>query len=144
MAAGSITPLFDDTRRTRPKTFSARYPNHELASLSCTLAEAIADAADADQWAIEVSGVSDTGPADFEEWLPRQLLQGLNDGRPAAYRLTLVLQHEGTDLGIIRLGTIRPSGFCPEDVALARMESDYAAIMLDNAMHAQQALALAS
>ena len=144
MTAGSITPLFDRTRMTRPQTLTAPAPNRELATLCCKLAEAIADAADADQWAIEVTGVRDTGPADFEEWLPRNLLQRMNDRRPAAYRLTLVLQHEGNDLGIIRLGTIRPCGFCAEDVALAHVESDYAASMLDNAMHVARPLALAS
>jgi hypothetical protein len=110
----------------------------------CNLAEAIADAADADQWAIAVHGITGTGPADFEEWLPRELMQRMNDGRPAAYPLTLVLQHEGCDLGIIRLGTIRPSGFNSEDLELARVEADYVAIMLDSAMRDQRPLAIAS
>jgi hypothetical protein len=142
MATGSITPLFPDARMTRPPTISPLHDDH--ASLCQQLAEAIANAADADQWAIAVQGVCGTGPADFDEWLPREVLQRLNGDRPAAYRLTLVLCHDGCDLGIVRLGTIRPSGFSPEDVALARMEVEYAASMLRDALDDQRSVAVAA
>jgi hypothetical protein len=85
------------------------------------LAERIADAADADQWAIAAVGVAGTGRPDFQELVPRRWLETLNLGQPARYRLTLVLRGGQQDLGIVRLGTLRPSGFSERNVASARV-----------------------
>jgi hypothetical protein len=84
------------------------------------MARQIANAADADQYAIAVAGLAGLGPPDFEELVPRAYLIAMNDGRPAAYRMTLVLRTADADLGIIRLGTIQPSGFSEENVRRAR------------------------
>jgi PAS domain-containing protein len=102
--------------------------------LARQLAADIADAADADQWAIAVVGLSGTGPPDFEEAVPRQRLEALNERRPARYRITLVLQAAGRDLGILRLGTVRPSGFSDEQIARARADATEAAVTLAEAM----------
>ncbi|HZT07503.1 MAG TPA: hypothetical protein VFC51_10775 [Chloroflexota bacterium] len=83
-------------------------------------ARAIADAADADQYAIAVAGLPGLGPPDFEELVPRAHLTAMNEGRPAAYRMTIVLKVADADLGVVRLGTVRPSGFSVEDVRRAR------------------------
>jgi len=84
------------------------------------LARAIADTADADQFAVTVAGVRGTGRADFEELVPCADLEALNGGRPARYRLTLVLHTEREDLGIVRIGTWRPAGFSEQQIERAR------------------------
>jgi PAS domain-containing protein len=104
--------------------------NASLAGFARHLARRVADAADADQFAIALVGVTGSGDPDFEEPVPRQLLEALNDGRPARYRITLVLQAHGRDLGILRLGTVRPGGFTDEDVQAARQAADGAAVAL--------------
>lgn len=96
-----------------------------------TLAEEIADAADADQWAISLVGHPRIGKPDFNEMVPRGCLEGLSDGKPGRYRMTLVLQAGGRDLGIIRLGTIRPRGFVESDVSRARAAAACAAEILE-------------
>jgi hypothetical protein len=100
------------------------------AELARRLTIAIADEADADQWAVAIDGISGTGPADFEEPFPRSWLESLNKGHPAAYRLTLVLRHAGRDLGVVRLGTFRPCGFQPSQIRRARAAADRAAELL--------------
>jgi PAS domain-containing protein len=65
-------------------------------------------------------GVDGIGQPDFEELVPRPFLEALNGGRPARYRLTLVLRTDARDLGIVRLGTLDPAGFDDLDVARAR------------------------
>jgi hypothetical protein len=75
------------------------------------LAAEIADLADADQWSISVDGVDVIGPAHLDEVVPRRLLQLLNGGKPAMYRLSLPLGRPGHERGVLRLGTIRPGGF---------------------------------
>jgi len=97
------------------------------------LASSVADAADADQWAIAVVGLEDLGDPDFEEWVPRAWLEALNNGAPARYRITLVLQANGRDLGILRLGTIRPAGFSAAQIDTARAAADHAARLLARA-----------
>jgi len=87
----------------------------------------IANAADADQWAIAVVGLKQVGPPDFDEIVPRRLLEGLNRHQPAAYRLTIVLRTHGRDIGIVRLGTLRPSGFRPSEARAARRVAGQAA-----------------
>jgi hypothetical protein len=104
--------------------------HRSVARLARQLARRVADAADADLVAIALVGVSGMGPADFEEPVPRALLEALNDGRPARYRITLVLQADGRDLGILRLGSIRPRGFTDENVESARQMADEAATVL--------------
>jgi hypothetical protein len=90
----------------------------------------IADAADADQWSMSVAGVDVLGPAELDDVVPRRLLQVLNGGKPATYRLTLPLHISGRDLGVIRLATIRPGGFRSECVAKACEAADRAALLL--------------
>jgi PAS domain-containing protein len=108
----------------------------EAAVLARQLAADIADAVDADQWAIAVVGLKGTGAPDFEELVPRQWLESLNEGRPARYRITLVLQAGGRDLGILRLGTLRPSGFSDEQIVRARVDAAKAAVTLAEVMSA--------
>ena len=91
------------------------------------LAGEIADAADADQWSISVHGVDVIGPADLDSLVPRRLLQVLNGGQPATYRLSLRLR----DLGVIRLSTIRPGGFREANLVRAREAADRAAMLLE-------------
>ncbi len=93
------------------------------------LATEIADAADADQWSISTGGLDVIGPADLDSLVPRRLLQLLNSGRPATYRLNLPLR----DIGVIRLATIRPGGFREANVEKAREAADRAAILLEAA-----------
>jgi hypothetical protein len=92
------------------------------------LATEIADAADADQWSVSIDGVDVIGPTDLESVVPRRLLQVLNGGHPAAYRLTIPLR----DLGVIRLATIRPGGFREANVEQAREAADRAALLLES------------
>ncbi len=91
------------------------------------IATEIADAADADQWSVSIDDVDVIGPADLGSLVPRRLLQVLNGGRPATYRLSLPLG----DLGIIRLVTIRPGGFREANAERARDAADRAAILLE-------------
>jgi hypothetical protein len=78
--------------------------------------------------------VPELGAPDFEEQVPRQWLELLNDHRPARYRITLVLQAGGRDLGILRLGTIRPSGFSELEIARARDAAERTSLELAAAM----------
>ena len=91
------------------------------------LAAEIADAADADHWSVSIDGVDVIGPADLENLVPRRLLQVLNGGRPATYRLSVPLG----DLGVIRLATIRPGGFREANAERARDAADRATILLE-------------
>jgi hypothetical protein len=95
------------------------------------LAAEIADAADADQWSISIDGVDVIGPAELDEVVPRRLLQLLNGGHPATYRLTIPLGVPGRDLGTVRLGTIRPGGFRPTNIAKAYEAARRAAIVIE-------------
>jgi hypothetical protein len=129
MSIASAPTSHSYTRRAE----SDRQPSSLMggpAELARRLTIAIADEADADQWAVAVDGISGTGPADFEEPFPRPWLQTLNGGRPAAYRLTLVLRHGERDLGIVRLGTFRPCGFQLEQIKRGRGAADQAAQVL--------------
>src|SRR5687767_14494097 len=47
----------------------------EIVALARQLASAIADGADADQWAIAVVGLPELGAPDFEELVPRKWLE---------------------------------------------------------------------
>jgi hypothetical protein len=95
------------------------------------LAAEIADAADADQWSISVAGVDVIGPADLDHIVPRRLLQLLNGGKPATYRLAIPLGVPGRDLGVIRLATIRPGGFRPTNIAKGYEAAHRAGILLE-------------
>jgi hypothetical protein len=108
-----------------------------IVGIARCLAREIADAADADQWAIAVVGVPELGAPDFEELVPREWLELLNDHRPARYRITLVLQTAELDLGIVRLGTIRPAGFSELEIARARRAAERASARLAAAMAAE-------
>jgi hypothetical protein len=95
------------------------------------LATEIADAADADQWSISFDGVDVIGPADLDDIVPRRLLQLLNNGKTATYRLTIPLSVAGRDLGVIRLATIRPGGFRPTNIAKGYQAAHRAAVLLE-------------
>jgi hypothetical protein len=118
----------------RPTSKSEKNP---IVGIARRLTRKIADAADADQWAIALVGVPHLGAPDFEELVPRGWLELLNGHRPARYRITLVLQAHGNDLGIVRLGTIRPSGFSDLEIARARHAAHDAADELAAAMELQ-------
>jgi hypothetical protein len=105
-----------------------------LSRLARRLARSIADAADADQWAMAVVGIENQSAPDFEEWVSRAWLEALNDGAPARYRITLVLQTPERDLGLVRLGTIQPYGFSLEQVTAAQAAADHAASVLSRAL----------
>ncbi|MEA2642323.1 MAG: hypothetical protein QOF51_3717 [Chloroflexota bacterium] len=125
MASGSTATVIPFPRRS-----AAALPAGtagELRAQARAWTERIADAADADQWAIAVVGIKRSGPPDFEELMPRPLLEGLNSQRPAVYRLTLVLRAGARDIGIVRLGTLRPCGFSAEETTRARAATDAAA-----------------
>jgi PAS domain-containing protein len=109
-------------------------PSADLADRARELGRRIADAADADQWAITMVGVDGIGPPDFEELVPRPYLEALNDGRPARYRLTLVLRTDERDLGTVRLGTLDPAGFNDLDVARARRAAEDASRDFEEAL----------
>lgn len=135
MAVTTISQAPQTYSRTKPMLRVVQpAPPADVAILARQLASGIAAAADADQWAIAVVGVDGTGAPDFEELMPRAYLEAMNDGRPARYRLTLVLRTDARDLGIVRLGTKRPPGFNDLDVARARRAADEASNQLDEAL----------
>jgi hypothetical protein len=113
---------------------SAKQCEKPIVARARQLAREVADMADADQWATAVVGVPELGAPDFEELVPRQWLELLNDNRPARYRITLMLQAGGRDLGILRLGTIRPSGFSELEIARARDAAERTSLELAAAM----------
>jgi hypothetical protein len=80
---------------------------------------------------MSVAGVDVIGPADLDDLVPRRLLQLLNGGKPATYRLTLPLCVSGRTLGVIRLATVRPGGFRSANVAKACEAADRAAVLLE-------------
>jgi hypothetical protein len=95
------------------------------------LAAEIADLADADHWSISVDGVDVIGPAHLDEVVPRRLLQLLNGGKPATYRLSLPLGAPGRQRGTLRLGTIRPGGFRQPNIDKAWEAAGRAGMLLD-------------
>lgn len=114
----------------RPKRSAA------LVQMARRLAQAVADAADADQWAIAVVGLPELGAPDFQDLVPRRWLEILNGGRPARYRITLMLEWGGRAYGVVRLGTIRPDGFSELEIARARREAAHTAEQLAHAFAA--------
>jgi hypothetical protein len=136
-----VVAVPDLQQKTRPALRIVGKPSgkrHDdpIAGIARRLARQIAGAADADHWAIAVVGVPELGAPDFDELVPRQWLELLNNNLPARYRITLVLQAGGRDLGIVRLGTIRPSGFTDLEIARARHAAEEAAEQLATAMEA--------
>ena len=123
----------------QPSHTNPRYPHlrvvHSSASnrattleeLSQHLAEQVAAAAGADQFAIMVNGVPNQGGADLEELVPRAWLEYLNSQRPAVYRMSVPLRIGHRELGLVRLGTIDPEGFHPAQIARARSTANAAA-----------------
>ncbi|MBI4213393.1 MAG: hypothetical protein HY534_03720 [Chloroflexi bacterium] len=105
-----------------------------------SLARSVADAADADQYAVAVVGFPEAGAPDFEELVPRATLEALAAGRAARYRMTLVLQSGGEDLAVLRLATLRPHGFTRFDVDHARDRARAAAEELSGIMTVRSAI----
>ncbi len=135
MAASMISRAPQSYSRPTPMLRIVRpTPRADVAVLARELASRIANAADADQWAIAVVGIDGLGAPDFEERLPRAYLEAMNDGHPARYRLTLVLRTDARDLGLVRLGTMRPPGFDDLDIARAQNAADEASRQLDEAL----------
>jgi hypothetical protein len=121
-ALPASAPLLDPRRAER------------IARLARRLAQAIADTADADQVAITVPGVESLGSGTLPELLPRQWLVALNDGKPGIYRIAIQLCANGQKLGTLRLATVRPNGFQPDEVARAQMDAYHASEMLAAAL----------
>jgi hypothetical protein len=78
--------------------------------------------------------VERTGSASFDELVPHAWLIALNGGRPAVYSVSLPIAADGRRLGVLRLSTLRPTGFRPADLAHARREAAYAADRLSAAL----------
>jgi hypothetical protein len=91
------------------------------------LAQEIADAANADQFAVAVDGIAGTGGLELVDRVPRQWLEYMNGGRPAVYRLTVPLRSGDRELGLVRLSTSDPAGFNPIQIARARAAANRAA-----------------
>lgn len=102
--------------------------------LAQRLGSLIADAADADQWAMAGDGLEDAAPADFEELIPHGWLIALNGGRDAVYRMALPVGGGADNLGVVRLATIRPCGFHPDQVTRAQAAANWAAEVLWEAL----------
>jgi hypothetical protein len=102
--------------------------------LARRLAEGVANAADADQWTINLVGLTFAREGEPEALFPETWLRTLNGGRPARYRMTLLLQAYGRPVGTIRLATIRPSGFTDQQVRAARILANRAGIMIADAV----------
>src|SRR5207244_1994132 len=98
--------------------------------LAQRLGSLIADAADADQWAIAVDGLGDLQSAAFAELVPRCWLVALNGGREAVYDVALPLGPSRGNLGLVRLATIRPCGFDTDQVIRAQAAANWAAEVL--------------
>jgi hypothetical protein len=133
-ATATLQRSYSNSRKT-PFLHALRPdPQAQLATLALELTSQVADAADADEWAVAVVRVSGTGAPDFEGLVPRAYLEATNAGRSARYRMTLVLQTEDRDLGILRLGTVRPDGFNDLEVARAKRAARGASLRLDEAL----------
>jgi hypothetical protein len=98
------------------------------------LTSGIADAADADQWAVAVSGVEDTGPAALQDLIPAWWLDALDGGRAATHCLALPLRSGHRYLGVVRLECWKPGGFRDDEVLDARRALRSAARLLDMLM----------
>jgi hypothetical protein len=95
------------------------------------LTSGIADAADADQWAVVVPGVDDTGPTALQDLIPAAWLDALDGGRAATHRLALPLRSGRRHLGVVRLECWKPGGFREGEVHDARRAVRSAARLLD-------------
>jgi hypothetical protein len=98
------------------------------------LTSGIADAADADQWAVAVPGVEDTGSPALPDLIPRWWLDALDAGRAATHRITLPLRSGRRYLGVVRLESWKPGGFRGEEMLGARRAVRSAARLLDMMM----------
>jgi hypothetical protein len=133
-AASESTDQPDAARRELEGSEHAKHLARRLGSL-------IADAADADQWAIAVDGLEGLESSDFDDLLPRGWLIALNGGREAVYHLALPLGGGVDNLGVLQLGTIRPCGFHPEQVTRAQAVANWAADLLSQELRSSQAVA---
>jgi hypothetical protein len=122
-ATGVLEPIASSGT---PRPFS-------LASIARHVASRIADAADADQWSISIAGIEEACPAEPAALVPLQWLIALNGGRAGLYRIMLILEKDAREFGIVRLATIRPCGFSPDDLAQAQATAEWAAEVLSEA-----------
>lgn len=111
-------------------TPAATEPIARPRNLPQRLASLIADAADADQWAIALAEQDETGPAELEEMVPRRWLVALNGGRPGVYDVTVTLRTGSQEFGTVRLTTIRPCGFSSDQIVRAQATAEWAADVL--------------
>lgn len=81
-------------------------------------ARALADAADADRYALDFGGMGFADGED-EDLVPQAYLEALNGGVPALYELTIGVRSDDGGLGWVKLSTLRPSGFSHEDIQQA-------------------------
>jgi hypothetical protein len=95
------------------------------------LASAVADTADADQWAVAISSVGDTGPAELADLIPDWWLQALDGRRAATHRITLPLRSSRRHLGVLRLESWKPGGFRSDELLAARRAARALAGLLD-------------
>ena len=121
-ATSAVRPSLDDRRAERIERLARR------------LAVAIADSADADQVAIWINGINSPDRAVLEELIPHQWLTKLNGGKPATYRIAILLRTGGHNVGTLHLATLRPSGFQPDELARAQMDAYHASEMLATAL----------
>ncbi|MEA2639332.1 MAG: hypothetical protein QOF51_726 [Chloroflexota bacterium] len=131
----TVVPLlsFDTVKSTQSPATAPRRAER-IARLARRLAQAIADSADADQATISIDGIDGLGPTTPPQLVPREWLIALNNGKPGIYRVCIRLRAAGQQFGMLRLATIRPSGFQADDVARAHMDAFHASEMLATAL----------
>ena len=121
---------FDLTQRLAPRD------EERVTRLARRLASTIADAADADQYAVTIPGVIGPDNSQLEPLIPDGWLVALNGGKPAVHRLSIELRSNGHPLGRLQLSTLRPSGFTAAEMGRAQMDAYYAAQLLTAALGA--------
>lgn len=95
------------------------------------LSAGIADAGDADQWAVAVEGVDDTGRPSLQDIIPRWWLSALDGQTPATHRVALPLRSGYRALGVVQLESWKPGGFRDDDLLAAHRAAHSAARLLD-------------
>jgi hypothetical protein len=122
----SASSIIDPTAGPGISPVPAAFSRHLLRRLAAL----IADAADADQWAITIGNWQEVGTSGMGELVPEEWLISLNGGRRAVYYLAIPLEGSSASLGQVRLATIRPCGFSPDQVRRAQAMVDWAAELL--------------
>ena len=95
------------------------------------LTSAIADIADADQWAVVVDGVDDGGRDMLSDLMPAWWFSALDGCGNATHRVTLPLRAGRRNLGVVKLESWKPGGFRQDELQAARDAADSASSLLD-------------